>query len=109
MPDTLGKRITKREKIMLHAMAIIRVQPEHLTTVSSAMQDLAAKSRSEAGCLRYDVFLRSGEAVIVTQEIWADAAAEAAHMAGPHVAAAFAAVGSLLAAAPEIHHYTPLT
>ena len=93
---------------MLHVMAIIRVQPEQLSTVSSALMALAANSRAERGCVRYDVFQRSGEPVLVTQETWADAAAEAAHMSGPHVAAAFAVVGTLLAAAPEIHHYSQL-
>ena len=93
---------------MVQVMAIIQVRREHLATVSSAMRLLATKSREEPGCLRYDIFQRNGEPVIVTQENWADAAAVAAHMSGPNVAAAFAAVGTLLAAAPEIHHYSQL-
>lgn len=93
---------------MLHVMAVIRVQPQHLSTVSIAMQVLAAKSRCEPGCARYDVFARAGEAVLVTQECWSDAAAEAAHMCGPNLAATIAQVGALLAAAPEIHHYSQL-
>jgi len=93
---------------MLQVMAIIAVQPEHLSTVSAVMITLATNSRSERGCLGYDVLQRSGEAVLVTQETWTDAAAETAHMSGPNVAAAFAKVGSLLAAAPEIHHYSKL-
>jgi hypothetical protein len=44
----------------------------------------------------------------VTQETWTDATAEAAHRGGPNVAAAFAAVGTLLAGPPEIHQYTKL-
>ncbi len=93
---------------MLHVMAVIRVQPEHLSMVGNAMKVLAAKSRSEHGCVRYDVFQRNAESVLVTQETWADAAAEAAHMSGANVAAAFAEVGAFLAAAPEIHHYSRL-
>ncbi|HTD89609.1 MAG TPA: putative quinol monooxygenase [Burkholderiales bacterium] len=93
---------------MLHVMAIIRVQPEHCSTVSSAMMALATKSRAEPGCVRYDVFQRRGEPVLMTQESWADAEAEAAHMSGSNVAAAFTTVGTLLAAAPEIHHYSQL-
>jgi quinol monooxygenase YgiN len=91
---------------MMHVMAIIRAQPAHLPAVKDAMLALAAASRSEPGCSRYEVYQRDGEAVLVTQETWADAAAEQAHLAGPHVARAFASVGGLLAAAPEIHHYT---
>ncbi len=93
---------------MLHVMAIIRVQPERLSAVSSVMLELATQSRAEPGCVRYDVFRRSGEPVLVTQETWTDAAAEAAHVAGANIAAAFAAVGTMLAAAPEIHHYSQL-
>jgi len=93
---------------MLHVMAVIRVAPDRLASVSEAMMALAAKSRLEPGCLRYNVLQRSGEPVLVTQEIWADAAAEAAHMSGPNVAAAFATVGNMLAAAPEIHRYAQL-
>ncbi len=91
---------------MLHVMAVIRVQPEHCATVSGALTLLAAQSLAEPGCARYEVFQRSGEPVLVTQETWASAAAEAAHRAGPNVAAAFARVGALLAAAPEIHSYS---
>ena len=93
---------------MLHVMAVIRVQPQQGETVSRALVVLAAQSRAEPGCVRYEVFQRSGEPVWVTQETWTDATAEAAHRAGPNVTAAFTAVGTLLAAPPEIHHYTQL-
>lgn len=89
-----------------HVMAVIPVKPEHLPLVSRTMAMLATQSRAEAGCVRYDVFQREGEPVLVTQESWVDAAAEAAHLRGPNVAAALAVVGTLLAAAPQIHHYT---
>jgi quinol monooxygenase YgiN len=93
---------------MLYVMAVIRFRPEHGEAVCRALKALAAQSRSESGCLRYEVFQRSDEPVLVTQETWRDAAAMAGHMAGPNVAAAFGAVGSLLAAPPEIHQYTQL-
>ena len=93
---------------MLHVMAVIPVQTEHLPAACAALKTLAAQSRTEAGCVSYEVFQRMGEAVLVTQECWGDSASEAAHMSGPHVAAALGAIGSLLAGAPQIHHYSKL-
>jgi len=94
---------------MLHIMAVIRFQDQHAAAVCDGMAKLAVASRTEPGCIRYEVFRRAGEPVLVTQETWTDEAAEAAHMKGPNVAAAFATMGPLLAARPEIHHYTQLT
>lgn len=93
---------------MLHVIAVIPVKSEHLSLVSRTMTMLAAQSRVEPGCVRYDVFQRKGEPVLITQETWTDAAAEAAHLAGANVAAALAVVSNLLAAAPQIHRHTQI-
>ena len=93
---------------MIHVMAVIRVQPERLAAVVAEMSALAVKSRAEPGCIRYEVFRREGEAVLVTQEVWTDPAAESAHMSGPNVAAVIAAVGAYLTAPPEIHRYSQI-
>jgi quinol monooxygenase YgiN len=93
---------------MLHVMAVIRFQPGQDAAVGAALRTLAVASRTEPGCVRYEVFARSGEDVFVTQEIWTDKPAVDAHMAGPNVGQAFAQVGKFLAAVPEIHHYTQL-
>lgn len=93
---------------MLHVMAVIRFQEQHAEAVCAAMAELAANSRREPGCVRYEVFRRAGEAVLMTQETWADAAAEQAHMKGANLAAAAAKIGALLTAAPEIHHYAQI-
>lgn len=88
---------------MLHVTAIIRVQPGHMDAVGAALRELAAQSREEAGCLRYEVYLSHGEPALLTLEEWTDAASETAHLHSPHVAAAMARVGNLLAGPPEIH------
>lgn len=93
---------------MLHVMAVIRVQAEHLATVNEALIALAEKTRSERGCIQYEVFQRVDAPVLVTQEVWADPEAEAAHLAGPNVAEVVRKVGSLLAAPVEIHSYTQI-
>jgi quinol monooxygenase YgiN len=90
---------------MLHVMAVLRVQEQHIEAACEAMAELAVKSRSEHGCVRYELFRRASEAVLVTQETWTDEAAEQAHMKGPNLAAAVVKLGPLLAAAPEIHRY----
>jgi quinol monooxygenase YgiN len=94
--------------MMLHVMALIRFQEQHAEPVCAAMAELAVNSRKEPGCIRYEVFRRAGEAVLMTQETWADAAAEQAHMKGANLAATVAKIGTLLAAAPEIHHYSQI-
>ena len=91
---------------MLHVVAVIRFQDQHIEAGCAAMAELAARSRTEAGCLRYEVFRRIGEPVVVTQEAWQDEAAEQAHMKGPNIAAVFATAGKLLAAPPEIMRCT---
>jgi quinol monooxygenase YgiN len=89
-------------------MAVIAYQEGHVDEVHEAFRTLAARSRSEPGCLRYEVFQREEEPVLVTQEAWLDDAAEKAHMAGPNVADAIAKIGTCLSAAPQIHRYTAL-
>jgi quinol monooxygenase YgiN len=86
-------------------MALIRFQEQHAEAVCAGMTELAIKSRSEPGCIRYEVFRREGEAVLMTQESWTDAAVEQAHMKGANLAATVAKIGPLLAAAPEVHRY----
>ena len=88
---------------MLHVVAVLKFQEQHIDAGCEAMAELAKNSRSEAGCKRYDVFRRADEPVVVTQEIWQDAASEDAHMKGPNVAALITKMGHALAAPPEIH------
>jgi quinol monooxygenase YgiN len=93
---------------MLHVVAVIKFQEQHIEAGCEAMAELARQSRTEAGCKRYDVFRRGDQPVLVTQEIWQDAASEDAHMKGPNVAALLAKLGGALAAPPEIHRCTQL-
>jgi quinol monooxygenase YgiN len=91
---------------MVHVMAHVEARPETVDAVRRVFDALLAPSRAEPGCVDYQVFedgTRPGH--FVTVECWADQAAFDAHMASPHVAAAFAAAGSLLASAPHIAPY----
>ena len=91
---------------MHHVIAHIEARPDAAQAVRRVFDDLLAPSRAEPGCVDYQVFedgARPG--YFVTVECWADAAAFEAHMASPHVAAAFAAAQDLLASAPHIAPY----
>ncbi|HEY2394358.1 MAG TPA: putative quinol monooxygenase [Rudaea sp.] len=91
---------------MLNVIATIRAQPAHGDAVADLMKTLAMAGRAEQGCRRYRVFRCAEDATLFTTfEQWADAAAETRHMGSAHIATAFAAAGSLLAAAPDIRHF----
>ena len=90
---------------MIHVMATVHFQPQNLEMVKKTMLELAKQSRTEAGCLRYDVFQRGDDPLLVTQETWSDELSEKAHMTGPHIAAAFAQIGAYLTSVPDIHYY----
>jgi quinol monooxygenase YgiN len=96
------------ENPVIHVLAIIRFQSEHAAAVHAALEQHAVNSRTEAGCLRYDVFLQNDAPVAVTQETWLDSAAETAHMTGPVVATLLAKIGTYLTAAPEITYHSQL-
>ena len=57
----------------------------------------------------YELYQRADDpARFQTVEAWRDGGAAEAHMGTPHVGAALAKVGSLLAAAPDIVRYDKL-
>jgi quinol monooxygenase YgiN len=94
---------------MIHILARIVARPDGAAAVEAALAELASHTRNEAGCISYEVFRRTeAQGEFMTVEQWRDVAATDAHMATPHVAAALAKVGALLAAAPEIHRYEPV-
>jgi len=94
---------------MHHILARITVKPEAASTVRGLLSDLMARSLQDAGCVSYEVYQQvDAPHVFQTVEAWASAADSDAHMATPHVGAAIAAAGPLLAAPPEIVAWTKL-
>lgn len=93
----------------LHAVAVIPAKPEAAEAIGAALQQLAAATRDEEGCVAYDVFeSAAAPGTFVTVERWVDQAAMDAHMQTPHVAAAFAAADGSLAGEVAIHPLRPL-
>ncbi len=94
---------------MIHVMATIVVKPEHAAAAEALLVELAASSRGDAGCLGYELFQRADAPhSFQTVEQWRGQADVDAHMKTPHVAAAIAAAGPMLAAPPAIHAYAKI-
>ncbi len=93
----------------LQVVATIPAPAAAADRIRTALQELAEATRGEEGCLSYDLF-ESGSAAgtFVTVERWRDAAALEAHMATPHVAAAFAAAAGGLSGEVAIHPLRPV-
>lgn len=74
------------------------------SAAAEALSALAAASREEEGCLRYDVFASGAAAgVFVTVEEWRSQEDLDTHMTTPHVGQAFEVVGPLLTGEVAIH------
>lgn len=91
----------------LQVIATIPAKAEAADQVREALTTLVEATRTEDGCVSYDLF-ESGSApgTFVTVERWRDAASLEAHMSTPHVAAALAAAEGGLSGEIAIH---PLT
>lgn len=91
---------------MVHVMAHIEARSGAADALRRVFDALLAPTRAEPGCVDYQAFEDGTQpGRFVTVECWADQAAFDAHMASPHVAAAFAAAGELLAQPPHIGPY----
>lgn len=91
---------------MVRIMARISAREGCEAKLREVLHALIAPSRGEAGCVSYELFENEDHPLeFVTVEQWADQAAADAHLATPHVAAAIARVGEMLAQAPLIHRF----
>lgn len=83
-------------------IAHARVQSGQEDAVERALQENAAASRGEGGCVSYSV-LRGDDGTFMTVERWRSRADFDQHMATPHVQTLLGTIGPMLAAAPEIN------
>lgn len=93
----------------LRVIATIPIKPDSIEEARAALRVLVEATRTEEGCLTYDLF-ESGAAagVFVTVEEWTDQAALDAHMKTPHIAEAFSVLGGALAGEVGIHPLVPV-
>ncbi len=90
------------EKIVL--MARLKVKNEAVEQIKNAALAIVADSRSEAGCINYDIHQAiDDETVFVWHETWANKAALDEHFAKPYFAKFFAKVEEFAAEPPQIN------
>lgn len=91
---------------MVRVMARITASTGNEAALCAVLRDLLAPSRSESGCLGYELFANEDNPLeFVTIEQWRDQAAADAHLATPHVSRAIALASDLMAQAPLIHRF----
>ncbi len=93
----------------LPVIALITAKPGSEDLVRSSLQELAAESRKEPGCVSYELHeSAAAPGTFVTVEAWKSQADLDGHMQTPHIAAALGKVGDALAAPPAIHPLQPV-
>lgn len=89
--------------------ASLTAQPEHRAALEQALRQMVEASRREPGNLRYDLFVRGDDAATFDLfELYADAAAVAAHRASAHYQAFREQIGGWLAAPVDVRSAEPL-
>lgn len=93
----------------LQVIATIPAKAGSEGAIRDALTTLVAATRTEEGCLAYDLYeSASAPGTFVTVERWRSQADLDAHMGAPHVAEAFAGAGGHLAGDVQIHPLTPV-
>lgn len=88
----------------LNVVAIIEAKPDAIDEVRTALSTLAAATRTEEGCVSYDLSESlAAPGTFVFVETWRSKADLDDHAKTAHVQAAFQAIGGLIAGAPAIH------
>ena len=102
--------MTEQTIDVVRVVATIPTKPEAAETVRAGLTELAHASRREVGCLAFDVFeSQAAPGTFVTIEAWRHPSDLDAHMATPHLAAAFTLLGDALTGDVAIHPLVPLT
>ncbi|MBD8868181.1 putative quinol monooxygenase [Nocardioides donggukensis] len=94
----------------LHVVATIPARSGSEAVIREALTTLVAATRDEEGCLSYDLYeSAAAPGTFVTVERWSGQEALDAHMATPHVGAAFAAAADHLGGEVAIHPLAPVS
>lgn len=93
----------------LRVIARARAKTEYVTQVREILSALVEPTRRESGCISYELLQDSSNPTdFVFVERWANAAAERAHFATPHLLSTLQRLVGLLASEPEICRYAVL-
>lgn len=94
---------------MIRVVAHILSKPEKIGELREMLLGFLEPTRREAGCIRYEVHVNNADPCeFMFIEEWESDEALDAHLASPHIQAAFPRVPELCAAAPDIRRYTLL-
>lgn len=94
---------------MIRVVAHISARPERIADLEALLRSLIEPTRKEAGCRRYELHVNNADPSEFTFiEEWESDAALDAHLASPHLQAAFPRVPELCMAMPDIRRYTLL-
>ena len=84
----------QQENKMIRLNVFVTTSPENLDEVVAGLNELAAGSRAEEGCIGYDIFQNTIEPTsLIIVETWADDAALTAHQSTPHYTTILPALG----------------
>jgi len=93
---------------MIYVMATIQLQPGTMEKFLTHARTFIAESRKEKGVIAYDMHVSATDLnKVVSIEQYESEAAMKSHNTSAHLQALVAAVGSLLAAAPQLVAITP--
>jgi quinol monooxygenase YgiN len=98
--------VTKNETGMIRLNVFVETTPENLAAVVEGLNALAAASRAEEGCERYDIFQNTTTPTgLMIVETWASEAALAAHQKTPHYQSILPALGKKMTSRLERFDY----
>ena len=93
----------------LPVVAVITAKAGSEQQVQEALTALVEPTRSEAGCISYELLVSAADpATFITMEIWRSQADLDAHLQTEHVQQALTVAGDHLAQAPAIHPLSPV-
>lgn len=93
----------------VHVIARHRARPDTVDEVRRLLLELIEPSRSEPGCLKYELLQNAEDPADFTfVETFADDAALAAHASAPYIAGLAGRLGALVARPAEVSRYRAL-
>lgn len=93
----------------LRVVAHLTAKPDKIEQARAALQTLIDPTRSEEGCIRYELMQNNADPTDFTfVEEWSDDEALDSHLQTEHIKLVVSKADELLAAPPDIRRYTLL-
>lgn len=91
---------------MLNIVAFITPKDEFFAVCKEKITNIVEATRSEEGCIRFEVYENKNAQQLVLVETWVSQSALEEHYAQPFITPIFEYYKCALAKDPEIHHLT---